>query len=201
MPGYSEREIVTMVHTVAEGPNALRNAAVLWVELHGFRAKEVRLLLLRNVILPRFSERGEFVIEAEAATKRGTNGVRTVPMEPLAVEPIRDYVRRGRPTYRGTGDEPLYLTDDGRACTREGWAAMAQRLRRRLAVEGIAFKQHRLRSTCARRLHEAGYPDSAIMQLLGWSSMAMLRRYLGKIPVAQLKRYPTTLERVFGRAV
>jgi hypothetical protein len=31
--------------------------------------------------------------------------------------------------------------------------------------------------------------------------MAMLRRYVGKIPVAQLKRYPTTLERVFGRAV
>ena len=38
------------------------------------------------------------------------------------------------------------------------------------------------------------------VKLLGWSSVAMLRRYLGKIPVAQLKRYPTTLERVIGRA-
>jgi hypothetical protein len=38
------------------------------------------------------------------------------------------------------------------------------------------------------------------MEILGWSSIAMLRRYLGKIPIAQLKRYPTTLERVFGRA-
>lgn len=201
MPGYSERELVTMVHAVSVGPNALRNAAVLWTELHGFRAKEVRLLLLRNVVLPRFGDRGEFIIEAEAATKRGTNGVRTVPMEPLALEPIRAYIRRGRPAYAGVGDEPLFLTDGGRALTREGWAAMAQRLRVRLATEGIAFKQHRLRSTCARRLHEAGYPDSAIMGILGWSSMAMLRRYLGKIPVAQLKRYPTTLERVFGRAV
>jgi len=62
---------------------------------------------------------------------------------------------------------------------------MAQRLRRQVASEGIAF---------------TGYPDSAIMEVLGWSSMAMLRRYLGKIPVAQLKKYPTTLERVFGRA-
>ena len=106
----------------------------------------------------------------------------------------------GRPRYVGAGDEPLFLTDDGRQFSREGWAAMAQRLRKRLKAEGIAFKQHRLRSTCARRLHEAGYPDSAIMEILGWSSMAMLRRYLGKIPVAQLKRYPTTLERVFGRA-
>jgi hypothetical protein len=29
----------------------------------------------------------------------------------------------------------------------------------------------------------------------------MLIRYLGKISVAQLKRYPMTLKRVFGRAV
>jgi site-specific recombinase XerD len=201
MPGYSDAELVTMVHAVAQGPNRLRNVAVLWTELHGFRAKEVRLLLLRNVVMPKYGERGEFIIEAESGTKRGTNGVRTVPMEPLALEPIREYVRRGRRAYIGAGDEPLFLTHTGRAFSREGWAAMAQRLRRQIASEGIAFKQHRLRSTCARRLHEAGYPDSAIMEILGWSSMAMLRRYLGKIPVAQLKRYPTTLERVFGRAM
>lgn len=201
MPGYSDREVKTMVHAVAQGPNALRNAAVLWVLLHGFRAKEARMMLLRNVILPRFQDRGEFIIECEAGTKRGTNGVRTVPMEPLAVEPIRAYVRRCRSTFVGSGDEPLFLTDDGRAFGRDGWSAMAQRFRRALVDEGIAFKQHRLRSTCARRLHEAGYPDSAIMEILGWSSMAMLRRYLGKIPVAQLKRYPTTLERVFGKVV
>ena len=201
MPGYSNAELVTMTHAVAQGPNRLRNVAVLWALFHGFRAKETRLLLRRNVIMPKYGERGEFIIEAESGTKRGTNGVRTVPMEPLAMEPIREYIRLGRPAYIGSGDEPLFLTDDGRAFSREGWAAMAQRLRRQIAAEGIAFKQHRLRSTCARRLHEAGYPDSAIMEIMGWSSIAMLRRYLGKIPVAQLKRYPTTLERVFGRAV
>lgn len=201
MPGYSDAEIVAMMHAVSLGPNRLRNAAVLWTELHGFRAKEVRLLLRRNVVMPKYGERGEFIIEAESGTKRGTNGVRTVPMEPLALEPIREYIRRGRPAYIGAGDEPLFLTDDGRAFSREGWAAMAQRLRRQIQVEGIAFKQHRLRSTCARRLHEAGYQDTEIMEILGWSSIAMLRRYLGKIPVTQLKRLPTTLERVFGRAV
>jgi len=110
-------------------------------------------------------------------------------------------MRRGRPKYIGSGDEPLFLTDDGRAFSREGWASMAQRLRRQIAQEGIQFKQHRLRSTCSRRLHEAGYQDTEIMEILGWSSIAMLRRYLGKIPVTQLKRLPTTLERVFGRAV
>lgn len=199
MPGYSDTELVAMVHAVAEGPNRLRNVAVLWTELHGFRAKEVRLLLRRNVVMPKYEERGEFIIESESGTKRGTNGVRTVPMEPLAMEPIREYIRLGRPAYVGAGDEPLFLTDDGRAFSREGWAAMAQRLRRQIAAEGIQFKQHRLRSTCARRLSEAGYQDTAIMEILGWSSVAMLRRYLGRIPVSQLKRLPTTLERVFGR--
>src|SRR5207245_9121016 len=76
---------------------------------------------------------GEFIIEAESATKRGTNGVRTVPMEPLAMEPIREYKRRGRPAYIGTGDEPLFLTDDGRPFSREGWSSLAQRLRRLVA--------------------------------------------------------------------
>jgi integrase len=77
---------------------------------------------------------------------------------------------------------------------------ISQRLRRLIAKEGIQVKQHGLRSTCARRLHKARYQATAIVEILGWSSMAMLRRYLGKIPVAQLKRYPTTLERIFGRA-
>src|SRR5438067_418396 len=83
---------------------------------------------------PTYGERGEFIIEAESGTKRGTNGVRTVPMEPLAMGPIREYVRLGRPAYIGAGDEPLFLTDDGRPFTREGWAAMAQRLRRQIAT-------------------------------------------------------------------
>jgi hypothetical protein len=38
---------------------------VLWTLFHGFRAKEARLLLLRNALLPRFQDRGEFIIEGE----------------------------------------------------------------------------------------------------------------------------------------
>jgi hypothetical protein len=69
-----------------------------------------------------------------------------------------------------------------------------------MAAEGIAFKQHRLRSTCARRLHEAGYQDTAIVEILGWSSAAMSAGASARFRF-QLKRLPTTLERVFGRAV
>jgi hypothetical protein len=43
-------------------------------------------------------------------------------------------------------------------------------------------------------------PRDIDREIGGWSSMA-LRKYRGKIPVVQLKRHPTTLERVFGRAI
>ncbi len=111
------------------------------------------------------------------------------------------YVRIERPDYHGTPeDEPLFLTEEGAAYSPNGWHAMDQRLRHWCGEEGIPFKQHRLRPTRTRQLHEAGWEDSAIMEALGWKSVAMLRRYLGKISVTRLKRYPMTLNRVFGPA-
>lgn len=128
----------------------------------------------------------------------GRGGVWKVPMEPFARDAILAYIRIERPDYHGRPDEePLFLTA---AYAASGWHSMAQRLRRWCAEDGIAFKQHRLRPTRTRLLHEAGWEDSAIMEALGWKSVAMLRRYLGKIPVSRLKTYPMTLGRVFGPA-
>jgi integrase len=202
MPGYSDDELRGMLRAVDRGPNRLRNKAVIAVELHGFRSKEVRLMLKRNVVMAKANEiQGEFIIDSEARTKKGTGGVRNVPMEPFAKDAILAYVRIERPDYRGTpDDEPLFLTDTGAAYSPNGWHAMAQRLRHWCAEERIPFKQHRLRPTRTRQLHEAGWEDSAIMEALGWKSVAMLRRYLGKISVTRLKRYPMTLNRVFGPA-
>src|SRR5439155_24643991 len=70
------------------------------------------------------------------------------------------------------------------------WAGMGERLCKRLAQEGIAFKQHRLRSTCARRLHEARYPDSWLWRFSVGAprrgcggSMAMPDGISGKFPL------------------
>ena len=202
MPGYSDDELRAMLRAVDRGPNRLRNKAVLAMELHGFRSKEVRLMLKRNVVMAKATEiQGEFIIDSEDRTKKGTGGVRNVPMEPFAKEAILAYVRIERPEYVGAPEEePLFLTDGGTAFAPSGWQSMAQRLRRYVAEEGIPFKQHRLRPTRTRQLHEAGWEDSAIMEALGWRSSAMLRRYLGRIPVSRLKTYPMTLGRVFGSA-
>ena len=78
---------------------------------------------------------------------------------------------------------------------------MAQRFKLLAAKEGIAFKQHRLRVDRAQQLHEAGVPETAILQIMGWEGPNMLRRYVGKIPTTQLKTYPTTLAKVFNGAI
>jgi integrase len=46
---------------------------------------------------------------------------------------------------------------------------------------------HDLRRTAARNLQNAGVADSVIMDLCGWSTVTMLRRYLGSTPTATLR--------------
>ena len=205
LPAYTDAEVRSILRAVDAEPHRLRNLAFVAVLLHGFRAKEIRLMPLRAVILPTFREEGHFVIDEERRTKRGTRGVREVPMDPDAKDVVRDYIRLDRPDYRGTGEEPLFLTQSGGPFSANGWGSMARRLKLRVKEEtGIAFRQHRFRSTRTRLLHEGGWPDSAIIEVQGWSDGSgdrMLRRYRGRIPISQLKRYPKTLGRFFGKPV
>ncbi|MDQ2914420.1 MAG: site-specific integrase [Chloroflexota bacterium] len=148
LPAYTDAEVRAILRAVDCEPHRLRNLAVAAVLLHGFRAKEVRTMPRRCVIMPTYRERGHFIIADESQTKRGTHGVREVPMDSQTTEVLREYLRLGeRPDYEGSGEEPLFLTLQGRPFTTNGWNAMAQRLRRRVRAEtGIDFKQHRFRS-------------------------------------------------------
>lgn len=204
LPPYKDDEVNAILRGIA-GRTAVRDRAIVAIELHGFRAKEVRMLLLRNVVISKAGQPGYFLLEDEAATKRGTAGVRHVPMDPAARRPILEYLR-SRPAFRGAGYEPFFLTVHGTAFGHNSWSSMAQRLRDHVATEGVAFRQHRLRSTSVAHKHEAGWSDSAIIEVHGWdrkntgSGMRMLRRYRGEIPLSQLAKCPSTLGRFFGRA-
>ena len=71
-----------------------------------------------------------------------------------------------------------------------------QRPRRALERRGITgCKQHRNRNTWTRDALEAGVPETAIVQMGGWGSVDMLRRYHGKLSTTELARYPTTLSK------
>ncbi len=201
LPPYKDEEVNAILRGI-DGMTAVRDRAIIAVELHGFRAKEARLMLVRNVQFPKSGTAGHFLIEQESATKRGTAGVRVVPMDPAAIPAIKAYLRT-RPVYRGGGEEPLFLTIHGKAINEHSWSSLSQRMKARIAIEGVAFKQHRLRSTSVAQKSEAHWPDSAIIEVHGWdqrnrgSGMRMLRRYRGEMPLSQLAAYPTTLGKFF----
>jgi integrase len=196
---YKDSEVTAILRATTD----VRERAIIAIELHGFRAKETRMLLLRNVELGRHG--GYLAIEEESGTKRGTGGVRRVPLDPAAVRPLLDYLRI-RPLYEGDADEPFFLTIHGKPICDSTWGTLTQALRKHVAQEQIAFRQHRLRSTSVTQKSEAGWTDSAIIEVHGWdrknsgSGMRMLRRYRGEIPLSQLAKYPTTLGKFFGKA-
>jgi len=200
LPGYSDAEVRTLLRVAGDAPNPVLKRAWLAVELHGFRSRETRLLRLGNIIFGKRKEMGHFVISEPDETKTDA-GVRIVPMEHIAKAPIMDYIRNTRAEWRGEGEETLFVTDEGHPFSDSGWHTMAQRFRALAAKEGVPFKQHRLRVDRAQQLHEAGVPETAILQIMGWEGPNMLRRYVGKIPTSQLKTYPATLSKVFGGAI
>ena len=64
---------------------------------------------------------------------------------------------------------------------------------------GPAYQPHRLRNTWARDVFEAGVPEIAIVRMGGWADTNMLRRYVGRLSVAALIGYPTTLAQYAAR--
>ena len=201
MAGYNDSELRAILDAAAAAPNPDLMRAIFAVELHGFRSKETRMLLLKNVIFGRRGEMGHFIITDRDATKTAA-GVRIVPMEPIARQPLMDYITGARPEHAGDGEETLFLSDEGEPFTDSGWHSMMQRFKKIAADEGVkGFKQHRLRVSRAKQLHANNVPETAILEMLGWEGPAMLRRYLGRISTAQLKTYPGVLDKVFGKAM
>ena len=109
---------------------------------------------------------------------------------------IRRYLNDERLQFTGEGPEPLFLTRSGLGFGESAWHDMHQRLRKALETRGIkGYKQHRNRNTWTRDALEAGIPETAIVQMGGWGSVDMLRRYHGKLSTSELARYPTTLSK------
>lgn len=194
-PAYTPEEVHAIERTIATHPQSALLSAVHWLQLGtGIRANETRLLKLRDVSLPtpENDHQGHIVVRED--TTKTAAGAREIPLDPKAAQAIRRYVSRARPRYRGHGAEPLFLNKKGEGFSEGGWHSLHQRLRRSLDGHGVrGFKQHRNRNTWARDALEAGIPETAIVQMGGWRSVDMLRRYHGKLSTAELKRYPTTL--------
>jgi integrase len=200
-PAYTPEEVIDIERVIATMPSASLLSAIHWLQLAtGIRANETRLLRLCDVVLP--TQQNEYqghIIVREDTTKTAA-GAREIPLDQRAAKAIRRYLGDGRARYAGEASEPLFLTDEGHGFSEGGWHTMHQRLRRRLVAQGITgYKQHRNRNTWTRDALEAGVPETAIVQMGGWGSVDMLRRYHGKLTTSELARYPTTLSKYVRR--
>lgn len=199
---YRTDEILRMWEVIRAAPRRCRTlwAAVFWLLLGtGLRSGEARGLQREDVEfadLPRGV--GHVVVSAENA--KSIASARLVPLDPRAERALRAYLADRRRSLDSR--EPLFVSADGRAFTRDGWNAMHQRIRRAVRDRaGLVYQAHRLRNTWARDMLEAGVPETVIVQLAGWADGEMLRRYVGRLSARELKGYPTTLAKYVPRSV
>lgn len=194
-PAYTTEEVLAIGKVIATLANGTLLAAIHWLQLAtAIRSNETRLLRLRDVVLPNATNdyRGHIVVRED--TTKTAAGAREIPLDQKAARAIRRYLNEARQPFAGEGPEPLFLTQHGLGFAHGGWQMLHQRLRKELEKRGIkGYKQHRNRNTWTRDALEAGIPETAIVQMGGWGSVDMLRRYHGRLSTADLKRYPTTL--------
>lgn len=188
-PVFEVKEVKKIFELADIGDDRLRMRAVQEVLVLGLRSSEARTLLLSDVIEPGKNERVGH-LNVRLGNSKTDAGVRSVILDPDALQAIRRYVRNGRPEYEGNDEESLFLTERGTPFTDHGWNSMLQRFTRRCRKAGIHYVTHRHRGSRAAALQEAGWQDSQIMQVMGWESVSMLRRYIGRVPVEQLKAMP-----------
>ena len=111
----------------------------------------------------------------EKATVRveGKTGVRFVPLGMATLQAVERYVRRW-----GIDDGPLWRGKKG-PLTRSGVFQMVRRLCVHARVEHKGV--HAFRRAAAAQMKRLGMNDSDILEVMGWRSIEMLRRYTAAV--------------------
>jgi integrase len=192
-PVYEDRDLLSIREVASAHPTRpYFHTAMQFVYELGLRAGfEAMTLAFDDVHLPTGRHDPGYVQIREENTKTEA-GIRKIPLEPAVTEAIQRYVRMERPRYAGQGKEveTMFLTVDGLNHGYSGWNSMLQRFRRLVLAHDpeVHFQASRHRGTRTLKLRETGeYNDSEIMQLMGWSSPKMIRRYSGAVPMSAFR--------------
>jgi integrase len=111
--------------------------------------------------------------ERRIARVDGKTGVRDVPLGTATLQAVERYVRRW-----GISEPPLWRGKKG-ALTGSGVLQIVRRLCRRA---GVTHKSvHAFRRAAAAQMKRLGMNDSDILEVCGWRSIEMLRRYTAEV--------------------
>ena len=112
---------------------------------------------------------GEIHWERRKVQVTGKTGTRSVPLGATTLQALRQYIRSW-----GTNNGTLWRGERG-PLTESGVLQLVRRLCRRAGVEHKGV--HAFRRAAACQMKRLGAQDSDIMEICGWKSVVMLRRY------------------------
>ena len=163
-------EIEALIDSIEESdPNALRNQAIIET-LYGCG---LRVSELVNLEISKLNMEDEFLVVSGKGDKE-----RLVPMSPVSVELIRDYMKiRGESGIRKGEENYLFLNNRGSRLTRQMIFTIIRRLAAKAGITRT-ISPHTLRHSFATHLLEGGANLRAIQQMLGHASLGTTEIYL-----------------------
>ena len=166
VPVFTPDELRALLKA-AEGTTfeARRDTAIV----HMFIATGVRLAEMAGMNVERLARDEQAVLVIGKGDR-----ARWVPYGDKAATSLDRYLRVRRRAGADPESGPLWLGQRG-GITSSGITQMLRRLGRRAGVEGV--RPHRFRHTSAHRAQVAGITESDLMEVFGWRSTQMVRRY------------------------
>lgn len=161
-PAYTEAEVKRLLLVCdTRTLEGIRNRALL-LTLFDTGVREGELV---SMALPDWERR--------QVTVKGKTGVRQVPLGMATLQALERYVRRW-----GVSEPPLWRGKRG-VLTGSG---VLQVVRRLCCRAGVTHKGvHAFRRAAAAQMKRLGMNDSDILEVLGWRSVEMLRRYTATV--------------------
>jgi site-specific recombinase XerD len=161
-PVYTDTEVRQLLATCdLQTPNGVRNSALVTV-LYDTGVRSAELVSMQ---VPDWQRRSVLV--------DGKTGMRDVPLGIASIQAIERYTRRWHV------DQGILWQGKKGSLTTSGVHQVIQRLcgKADVADKGV----HAFRRAAAAQMKRLGMNDSDILEVMGWSSIAMLRRYTAKV--------------------
>jgi integrase/recombinase XerD len=171
-------------------PLDLRDSAALLLMFgSGLRATELLNLKLTDVK----PEEGFVQVWCGKGSKDGV-----VPLNPLTITAIREYLEKGRPAFDPTGECPYLFVDRrrGKQFTRQNLHKRIREISKRAL--GKELSPHRFRAGCATALLEGGSDLIDTQRIMRHASVDSTQRYMDVSMVFARKAYHTSHPRAKG---
>lgn len=183
---FPDPDFRAILRALSALPNRTRKrdrALVLLALGSGLRSNELRTLNIDDAHITRPISESWALIRWETSKSKNERRVRIAEDAAAA---IHDYIASDRPSVEG----PLFLTEEGKAYSYEGWGKMFGRIADRLEDAGVkGFNAHRCRHQWATMAARTGSTHAELAQEGGWRRGSKVpSRYIDEIPFEDIQR-------------